>query len=449
MHCASIRPTFALLITCACGRLFAQDGASELPKDAGPAQADAATVTRDCIPWDPFAASSAIAPESPGPFSVGAWSTAPGNDDPRSFWVAASPARDVTATKWSPCASARAGCFVQDIDWSVSRYGATATPLDDAVRLVGDRPYLMYERREIDPSKQTTPTQGIVSYAFVLQSLDGPTLFAAGRANDGDIAWLGGGGFGDDGIALVQVSDAPAREVMVTTFPYDKGSACTVKAPASALSLSRDDGPTGVVVGRDAFYFAIDPFGTVLARSDLTFERRWTGSLPRAFGERAALFGANAVTNVVSIVDESGDAVQDVAPQEGFTATGIAIDRKRSALVWAETRHWSETFVWTSPWPSGPRTSLGELPDPDQLGLGGSRMVANDGWIAIVTGHDTATILRASDGARWTVHAESGAWFDKPLWVDAQEVWLHTTTSGIESRGNGLFRLGAASWEPN
>lgn len=388
---------------------------------------------------------------------TGDWDPVPGAPANCDMLVGRDPARDVTAIQWKPCASGRAGCMVQDVDYTPIVNGTTLLIMNREPVRQGPqgKPYVMFRRwypREEDP-------QSPKHVMTVVQPLDGAPVFALAFPLTPGNTCAGYGGLDVGGISY-SVGSSTSKYTSYWRSEWATPRTFTGVTVTDVAALGRQS--TNVPNATNVLVFTVNADGTVLVD-------RTTGavSVPRENGLRFAFddprefpggFLARAFVADLPIVFQRNDGsfTPLLTAPPGRNVAGWAIDRTQSnTLAWVEATGLAPStnpVLYTSPFAT---SAAGLVPRrvtafDDPSGTAGGRMISAHGTVLNIVDSTRALVTRLSDGVSWAIDADPGMGFAEAIWVDNDEVWLlggsRYSNGGIQPRG--FVRYSRASLGP-
>ncbi len=394
-----------------------------------------------------------VAPPDSGAF-VGVWNPIPGVTA-CSLRIAADPAASMPTWTWDPCPSGRTGCRVLHVDWAPPDRWAFLIR-DPGARLVGGRPYVMYERvYPIGP-----PSLKNFSAAIdVLQPLDGPPVFAIGGPIQGPDTCSEAASFGEYGVGFVAyVAADPSTRVLGWSAWATPTSVTTAVVSRSDLGILANGGVAqGTAVGKDDLFVrtfaplsvAVFDIGTrsMIARAAASIPAEQPDAVP----DGAFVLDGN-FPYAIALLKNDGTYARVVEPTAPHLVTWMTVDRSNAnAIVWIESDDqgvYVNPVLWTAPYATTAgavqRTKVAMI--AESVHTGGRGMIANHGVALNVVTSDTALLTRLSDGAGWRITSEPGRRFVRPLWVDDDEAWIVTEPDVLDMR---VRTESCASLEPH
>lgn len=358
---------------------------------------------------------------------TGEWDPVPGATPRCDMLIAKNPARDVTPIKWKPCPSGRAGCQVQDIDFTTRLDATTIVILNrEPVRIgPGGKPYVLFRRWYPRPDLQAAEHMMVV-----VQPLDGTPAFAAASpltpgTDCFDYANLSATGPVHD-VSWLSRASTTHRQAAWTAID----SFATVEASARATL-----GPQGTSMASDTSILVFTvPDGTV-------FVNRGTGAVTvprdgngiRVYFDTARELPDGFLAHATSVPDpvyvhSDGTFAKLLSAPPGRLVSGYAVDRTQAnALVWVEADGIlpsTNSVLYTSPFAT---TAAGLVPrrvtatdDPS----GGGYMIVANGLALNRVSTSRMLLTRLSDGVSWAIDADPGTGFSEGIWADENEVWV-------------------------
>ncbi len=395
------------------------------------------------------------------PFT-GDWTHLPGDPINCGLRIAVNPASSVGPLSFVPCESGRPGCRRLVVDWTDNPYGAIFFPDFDTepVKQIGDKRYLLMERRwPLDPQFQYTgATAAIVA---VVDEVDGPPVFAVGTFTPPPpFRWCGFmPAFSSAGVAVhalprpYQSWDIfawggwpPSSSLTSKTFPHavfpggcDFCGRVTISGAPSLLSCQCEgqDIPALFNTGNQALTFVgAAPF----VGRDI-FSAVKDGWIAQSNLDPAG----------IDLIRRDGSTVPLVRHPHRVLA--MAVDRTDGdRLAWMEADEvtfgvYGPATLWTAPYAATPaslvarRVAVSPEDDVDPLWIPGHEMVVNVGCALFRASRKVAYLTRLTDGLSWSIPAEPGQVFTRPLWVDSGEVWLATADEKTPTKPFGIVRL--------
>jgi hypothetical protein len=400
-----------------------------------------------------------------GPFA-GPWSAIPGAPPSCTAVVAQQPAASLGSWTWSPCPSGRAGCRVLNIEWTPGPGKSIYFRETEPVRLVQGRSYMTYSR--IYPTGALSLGE-FSAYVDVVQPIDGAPLFAVGVASDpttsapGCSFWTT---FGEAGIGFLGGSGATT---FVSWAPWSAPTSLQTKV---LTNMDLGIGPQGLaqdaVLGSQFYIHTLGPESVVIFDPGTqkaivpSVPQRLPGAEPWAIPDGALVLDYTLPYSI-DLLRQDGTYARLVAPTAPQVVTSIALDRSSgNAFVWVESdnqANYVNSNIWTAPYATDPSALVRRkvaLIGSDTLHLGGAQMVANRGVALNLVGPTLALLTSLADGKGWSISAEPGRPFVRPVWVDDSDVWLTTADGSLKNfqqYPSGLVRiarssLGAANVSP-
>lgn len=385
-----------------------------------------------------------------GPF-VGEWNALPGVTKCLQL-IAAKPKESVAVLKWAACASGRAGCRMAVTDWEDR--GTWRINTRRPARNIAGKLHFQYVRKYLNSSSPNA-----TDYAIgVIERLGEEVVLALGYDEKSMKYPQCGTGFefGDLGISLGPISQYRADRLAVMSFA--KWTAPTsfttrfLKFDDLLAGGASDTGSYYDVSGGAVFMTVWGPSG-IAVYDPVSGEIRTKGKTSLVASRPAAVNGGaiamHGKPGGLDFIGDDGNLSAAVRPPSGRWDVAHAIDRARAdTIVWAETDvdTYARPELWETPFT---KTLAGAKPRrAASLSFVPDGMVANAG-MALMTSVDAskATLVRVSDGARWTISPEPGDQFSESLWVDDDEVWLSVSMVGAPARGwtHSVLRLSRAS----
>lgn len=386
---------------------------------------------------------------------VGTWGPVPGAPPECGAKLDLNPQQDIGDLKWIACPSGRPGCRRLVVDWT-SDFGVQfAVPYSNVMRVVNGTPYLFYGRVYPKPNSPNF----VAAAVGVLTAIDKPAIFATGDyamsptacefnlsvSNTGILA-QGLANLAADTPIFFHSSFANPQQVVVTRHAAaDLGMVVSGGAIQSWGAL----GPAMFLGTSNPFSIAVyDPFSDTirLVKDGITRPDLETPIVTR--DGAIAIDGTPTRGFVFVATDASWKKVYlPTPPNEVF---GLASDPSQAdAFAWLEGQmvgfDYTNVKLFTSPYSTvatQPRkvTSIGSL-----YNYGGG-IIANAGMALVLTDFSTAELVRLSDGWGWSIPAEPGDGFVKPVWVDDNEVWLNVAPAKWQGQySNGMVRIQRSS----
>jgi hypothetical protein len=395
--------------------------------------------------------------ELPSNVFVGTWNPVPSLPSCCPLRVAADAAASIPALQWATCAGP-AMCEKAVVDWTTRGHRIGFNGIEP-VRLVNGTPMMTYQRY------YATEGQGQERYyAFieVVLPVNGSPLFALGRSykvQDGGDNYPCAPAIGLSNAGLGHIFTYPGAEASTLGWSgweapgaietkhvtleqlglrNGVGGIQNVSRGSSNLFLRLESPRTVRVFGIDSGVIHYPP--TPLVAED-----------PREVADGALVLDTT-ISFSIRLLRPDGGHEELVVPTAPHAVTSMALDRSNAdAIVWVESEpglDYTSSVIWTAPYANSPsvlaRRKVARL--RDSTASRGARMVANAGVVLNLSGVTTALLTRLSDGAGWTIHAESGTEFHQPVWVDDDHVWL--TTGAARSDTSGLARFPRAFLGP-
>ncbi len=358
-------------------------------------------------------------------------------------------ASDLPQLSWEPCPSGRTGCRRAVVDWA-SKAPKLTFPAIEPAQLVGGQTMLLYQRNYYSPAGK------LQSYMTVLQRGDA-AVFAVGQ----EIVNLGSCaanlGYGTFGVAAnVLIGTPPSSTHALVTADWMHLSPLVAKTFAlSDVGATSVGDVSNVSLGDTVAFLEVTDPATVATYDPMNSAFAKSSSSAPIGGPRAVGAGAyvlhGAPTSGVDYVAKNAGATAVVRPTSPHVVSAFAVDRSGGgALLWVESDEsggtYSNPIVWLTPY----ATSAGGVQArrltvlADTLGLGGFGLVANAGVALVVTGKQTAQLVRLSDGASWKFMADPADAFVTAVWVDDTEVWLtiaDVTSTHYQGQEAGIVRI--------
>ena len=408
----------------------------------GAAAASSASSASPRLGGEPTAGGEPTVGGEPG---AGHWSWLPGDWAPPAglpefceLRIAARPARDLPPLRWRACASGRAGCRQLVVDWASGRGSKLAVDVAEPVRRLSTGEVVVQVTRLYpDPLE---PTFDRVMHVFY--QLDGAARFAYAL----DVRDRGGGPGSQRCVGLITSSDAGlvhradlSRE-RVSVFGHSSWADPLRATYSRQIPFGELGGGAGLQASAGGAVYLTTQLTGGMAVVDLASQRV---TVPREGGRPASIEGYRPTARG-AVVFRIGERVSlDYLSMDGSTrplvtppgarhVSGFALDRSDGdRLVWVEAddlQPATNTVLYTSPAAQREgeleRRRVTSFVDPS--GDGGGHMIANAGHALLVTAPTQALLVRLADGQRWTLTAEPGTVFIKPMWVDDQDVWIAT-----------------------
>jgi hypothetical protein len=368
---------------------------------------------------------------------TGEWDPIP-NTSPRcDILMARNPARDVTPISWSPCPSGRAGCSLQNVDWTSLPGDTLLVPSKEPVRPNSEGRAVFLFRRWYPRPTDPLNTEHAMT---VVQEIDGRVLFAEALPNTPGTDCTSTADLTNSGWlqTLLHRRDAALNFIKLR---YRN----TVLSNAS-LVMEREIDKTAFLGGQyggggvndtHALTFVINPDHWVLVNYttgqvlDTKLSLDDPRDLPGGFLTRR--FGAGLP---VLYLRNDGTYENLLTAPPGRTVTGYAVDRTQgNALVWVEATGLAPStnpVLYTAPY-----TTSGAALTPrrvtaydDPSGFGGGYMIAANGIALNVTSPGSVLLTKLTTGESWSVSPEPGMGFADPVWVDDQHFWIMAGTLG-------------------
>ena len=416
------------------------DKAGSVPSDAG-VDSLAEAAPRDAGPGD--AAPDAPDPEDGGDDWPGAgWDVMPCPASPCGNWIARSPATTVSALTWRACTSGRTGCQELVVDWTTKKGNTVSFEYDSVFPSDDARVLLVVTRRfqDVDYLGANRFIAGVHDLAT------GQAVFA--RANRGlaNNDGFSNAAYDRAGVLIgLESKSLDVQRYRRSTWPAPL-TFTQVDVPVASLAPGKlgpidKSGPSVLQTMLDPQVpRVVDPAGTVV-KVPATFDsvRSVTaGFLTRQFATGFPL----------ALVGPTGTLSRVRTPETGKVVRGYNVDRTDAdRLVWIEVNETgsnNDAVLYQSPFASSeaglsPARVTG-LPGPSSFG--GAYITVANGHALFLMESTRAMLVRLSDGARWTIDADSGKWFGQPLWVDDTEIWLSSATiRGTSADEDSIVRL--------
>lgn len=379
----------------------------------------------------------------------GTWKPLPGHGSDCNLVIPSDPS--VLASKWIPCASAKAGCRLLDTPWaSIPGQKLDYRRRPEPARLVGTTAYLRMRLLATAP-----PPLLFHGRLDVIEPLDGQPVAALGsrrvqvdkqsRICTMD-AWVG-----DYGVVfkadLRDFFDAGpiypplGPRILIGWAPWPTPNAFSTKItqrtdwyPPGGLNF------TGGAVGSSKLWLdTLSPESTAFFDVSTQTIGLHQGFMTGQINEHvlpvpggALVFDAATPFSIFFLSDQLA-MTRLVTPTSPQSVTWKAIDRSAGhAIVWVEsdtdTFDYTNSTLWTAPFATSEanivRRKVAKL--DDLLHRGGADGVANRGVFLSLVGRNRALVTRLSDGLGWFVDGEPGTRMVAPLWVDDNDVLIET-----------------------
>lgn len=389
---------------------------------------------------------------------VGQWNLV-GDPMDCSMRVAQDPAHSIPPLGFAPCKSGRVGCQTLVVDWWSNLGGLpTRRTIDfrrgSIARVIGGRPFLLYSR--VYPNPNETIRDFFVAYVSVLQPIDAAPVFASGSfTSDNCASWTT---FGDDGIAYLSSSGSGPAELLAWT-PWTSPTSFSTKI-IQRTQWGADHAQSVVISAGHLYVETVNPFSVDvfdLATQSLLLAKvpqRLNAGSPIPVPDGALVLDGNAPYHA-DLLRPDATYSSLILPTSPHQLTWAAVDRSASnAFVWVESDFGGRAYVnpvlWTAPYAA---RALDLVPRKvavvtDMTDRGGGDMVVNAGVALNIVGLSTALLTRLSDGMGWTINAEPGEAFIRPVWVDDNEIWLSTGDASrpdYSAHTGGVMRLKRSS----
>jgi hypothetical protein len=353
---------------------------------------------------------------------------------------------------WADCGSGRSGCRTLIIDWTTDTSGKITVGLrsPDAVRLVGGKPYIIYDRGfPAAPGKDPDYLYSIE----LIQPLDGLPLLAFGYEFASSWNCLDvGPDIGEAGIILHGIMRYHPHLFLVAQSPWSSPTDFTTPLFLSDSAFASGSTQRFVVSDSKAFVETISPssidvvdpsIGSVAVPSPRPLAQLLIPVHGGAFSQDAASpYGILFMSE-----DASWSDVIHTSPPR--VPSWFAADRSDGdALVFFESD--KDTFanleLWTMPYATNDKDAAPRkiASIDDKTGWGGRDSMANAGCALLVVDTGVAWLVRLSDGEHWVVRSEPGTVFARALWIDDEEVWLSTaqgSTLDVVANETGIVRI--------
>jgi hypothetical protein len=427
----------------------AGEGGAVVRKDSGTPDVEGASTEG--------AAQDGPAVPDAGAFATGQWVSIAGTGCDQRYAV--DPNASVGALAWQPCPSGRQGCTALVVDWPGDPVKPIVFDRRDIVQAIGGQAVILYGR-----VYGTAGTPGS-SYIAVAQALSGARLFATGGAQDPQNACATRTAIGARGIAAQIANTAGGYTFMAAPWSLPP-TIQSFQLPASPFGtgggfsqrLAVGAGPAFLEVRSPNTIYTLDLATKALAAPSPAV----SAEAPVAVSDGALAIDLGTASGF-DLFRADGSWTHLGTPASPHVLTALAVDRASSQqIVWVESDYDSAslTYVNSIVWMSPYATSAAGLAAKqvakfsDVLGRGGTwGLVANAGVVLNLVDQSSALLTRVSDGQGWTIAAEAGQGFIKPVWVDDNEVWLATAPTNVNSWSTwstGIMRiqrssLGAAS----
>lgn len=408
---------------------------------------DTATVDEDTsIPDGAFDAGIDLFP--------GTWGPIPGAPPSCGAKLDLDPTNDIGDLQWTACPTGRPGCRRLVVTWTTNPGNHILFPFRQHLRIVGGIPYLSYERWF--PRKGLTPDffDAIIK---IVAPIDKPAIFAVGDYISDPLDCFFNPLASEVGVEAQGLANVASDE------PLALVSSFSGKVLAMRSHTAKDLGSFGGAVqsfaalGPSMFLDMSNPF-SMTVYDPLADTIHVVPGQPSIAYPVAVPDGSVAVrgsgTNGLVLVHTDGSLTDLYAPTKGVFAYDVYADQSNSdQLVWLEGDN-STTSLMTAPYATTTLTAK-HVTGIKSLYNGGEGLFANVGMALVVTSRTTAELIRLSDGWGWTITAEPGDGWMKPIWIDANEVWIaNSNTQYKGDYGFGIVRLrrsdlGAPDIAPN